>query len=162
MGCPMNFGRGLLQFSPENLEAFEHIKRYGPLALSIIFMIIGLTLTCLVSRRVHRRMTDLCGEGWEKEWYEHVEVKQNDPIVKRYKYYFFLPSHTLYMLGVESTILGWSRPCFQATSAYIVAMFFLTVLFEDRFERYFAKWAKSRADKEKNEAQPKEQMSEKV
>lgn len=162
MGCPMDFGRELLQFSPENLEAFEHIKRYGPIALSIVFMIIGLTLTCLVSRRVHRRMTDLCGEGWEKEWYEHVEVKQNDPIAKRYKLYFFFPSQTLYMLGVESMMFGWSRACFALTSVYIVTVFVIAMTFEDRLERYFAKWAKSRADKEKNKAQPMEQMSEKV
>lgn len=152
----MDFGGVLsaIQSSPETSKAVQYFEKYSPIALSVLFWSVGYALIFLTGIRMRRRMKDLCGEEWSNEWYEHVEIQINDTVMRRYRSILGLTSQVLIFLGLESTVLGWSKELFEITSIYAVILFVISYMFEDRVIRWSAKRAKARAEKRREKENP--------
>lgn len=146
----MDFGGGVefvAPSSPATQEALKYLGKYGPFVFSGLLLLIGLVSIVLVGRRVRQRMSVLCGEGWEKEWYNYVDVQETDPVVRRYNKWFIWPGQLLYLLGYESILLGWSKAAFEVSFGAILVSVIASSLFGSRVVRWWANRAKARAEK---------------
>lgn len=73
------------------IKPFENDKvgvgnenQYAYYFLAAVLFLLGASIILVVRNRVHRRTTDICGERWREEWYEHAETILGDPVVNFY------------------------------------------------------------------------------